>query len=204
VIRATVGDTIRVTFKNGVPHNATLHPHGVFYLKDAEGAPYNDGTSGARAPCAPGAVLLGLCAEVTRCRGEEARRRGAVVRDLRQHTCVPESRRSRSGGACARGRQQTGSEQEPWLAALAQTPAARAGDDKKDDVIPPGSSWTFVWQVNERAAPGPADPSSLMYMYHSHFDEVADVNAGLTGAIIVSRKARPRAPAPPRHQNVTV
>ena len=43
-----------------------------------------------------------------------------------------------------------------------------------------------------------------MYMYHSHFDEVADVNAGLTGAIIVSRKARPRAPAPPRHQNVTV
>ncbi len=48
-MRAAVGDTIRVTFKNGVPHNATLHPHGVFYLKDAEGAPYNDGTSGARA-----------------------------------------------------------------------------------------------------------------------------------------------------------
>ena len=46
MIRATVGDTIRVTFKNGVPHNTTLHPHGVFYLKDAEGAIYNDGTSG--------------------------------------------------------------------------------------------------------------------------------------------------------------
>ncbi len=63
--------------------------------------------------------------------------------------------------------------------------------------MPPGSSWTFVWQVSERAAPGPADPSSLMYMYHSHFDEVADVNAGLTGAIIVSRKARPHPAALP-------
>ena len=68
--------------------------------------------------------------------------------------------------------------------------AARAGRDKKDDIIPPGSNWTFVWQVTERSGPGPADPSSIMWMYHSHFDEVADVNAGLMGAIIVSRHVR--------------
>ncbi len=48
VIRATVGDTIRVTFKNGVPYNTTVHPHGVLYAKDAEGAIYNDSTSGVR------------------------------------------------------------------------------------------------------------------------------------------------------------
>ena len=47
-IRATVGDTIRLTFKNGVPHNTTVHPHGVLYPKDAEGAIYDDGTTGAR------------------------------------------------------------------------------------------------------------------------------------------------------------
>ncbi|KAK9841799.1 hypothetical protein WJX81_003935 [Elliptochloris bilobata] len=107
VIRATVGDTIRLTFKNGVPHNTTVHPHGVLYPKDAEGAIYNDGTSGR---------------------------------------------------------------------------------DKMDDIIPPGSNWTFVWQVTERAGPGPRDPSSLLWMYHSHFDEVADTNAGLSGPIIISRK----------------
>ena len=65
------------------------------------------------------------------------------------------------------------------------------GRDKMDDIIPPGSSWTFVWQVTERAGPGPSDPSSLLWMYHSHFNEVADTNAGLSGPIIISRKARP-------------
>lgn len=57
-----MGDTIRITFKNGVPYNATLHPHGVFYPKDAEGAIYNDGTSGARCTpaCHPAAIYLRL------------------------------------------------------------------------------------------------------------------------------------------------
>ena len=67
-----------------------------------------------------------------------------------------------------------------------------SGRDKMDDIIPPGASWTFVWQVTERAGPGPSDPSSLLWMYHSHFNEVADTNAGLSGPIIISRKARPR------------
>jgi FtsP/CotA-like multicopper oxidase with cupredoxin domain len=46
VIRAEVGDTIKVVFKNNTPFPADMHPHGVFYNKDSEGAPYNDGTSG--------------------------------------------------------------------------------------------------------------------------------------------------------------
>lgn len=40
----------------------------------------------------------------------------------------------------------------------------------------------------ERAGPGPADPSSMMWMYHSHWDETADTYAGLAGAIIITDK----------------
>ncbi|MGB8702357.1 MAG: multicopper oxidase domain-containing protein [Thermosynechococcaceae cyanobacterium] len=48
VIRAEVGDTIEVVFKNKTALTTSLHPHGVFYEKDSEGALYNDGTSGDR------------------------------------------------------------------------------------------------------------------------------------------------------------
>ncbi|HWQ70119.1 MAG TPA: multicopper oxidase domain-containing protein [Patescibacteria group bacterium] len=47
VIRGEVGDTIQVIFKNMTSFATSIHPHGVSYLKDSEGAPYNDGTSGA-------------------------------------------------------------------------------------------------------------------------------------------------------------
>jgi manganese oxidase len=60
VIHAQVGDTIRVVFKNKTPFPASIHPHGVFYNKNAEGAPYNDGTSGgnkADDSVAPGATF---------------------------------------------------------------------------------------------------------------------------------------------------
>jgi FtsP/CotA-like multicopper oxidase with cupredoxin domain len=47
LIRAEVGDTIQVTFRNNGKRPYSVHPHGVFYNKDSEGAPYEDGTSGA-------------------------------------------------------------------------------------------------------------------------------------------------------------
>ena len=47
LIRAEVGDTIRITFRNNVSFPASMHPHGVFYKKDSEGAPYADNTSGS-------------------------------------------------------------------------------------------------------------------------------------------------------------
>jgi FtsP/CotA-like multicopper oxidase with cupredoxin domain len=46
LIRAQVGDTIRVVFRNKTSFPASMHPHGVSYKKDSEGAHYNDGTSG--------------------------------------------------------------------------------------------------------------------------------------------------------------
>jgi len=47
VIRAEVGDTIRVVFRNNARFPVSVHPHGVFYDKDSEGAIYEDGTAGA-------------------------------------------------------------------------------------------------------------------------------------------------------------
>lgn len=45
ILRAEVGDTIVVYLKNFATRNYSMHPHGVFYEKDAEGALYPDGTS---------------------------------------------------------------------------------------------------------------------------------------------------------------
>ncbi len=59
--------------------------------------------------------------------------------------------------------------------------------DKKGDAVQPGDNYTYVWQVPERAGPGPHDPSSIVWMYHSHVDEVSDTYAGLAGPIIITR-----------------
>lgn len=111
VIHAEVGDTIEVVFRNNTPFPASMHPHGVLYDKDSEGAPYADGTS---------------------------------------------------------------------------------GKDKDDDAVPEGGTHTYRWQVPERAGPGPHDPASVMWMYHSHNLEIDDVYAGLMGPIIVSGKGMAR------------
>ncbi|NNG17137.1 MAG: multicopper oxidase domain-containing protein, partial [Gemmatimonadales bacterium] len=42
LLRAEVGDTIRVVFRNNVTFPASVHPHGVFYDKNSEGAPSAD------------------------------------------------------------------------------------------------------------------------------------------------------------------
>lgn len=117
LLRAEVGDTIRILFRNNAHFPATLHPHGVFYAKDSEGAPYQDGTS---------------------------------------------------------------------------------GPDKADDGVPPGGTHTYFWQVPERAGPGPGEGSSVLWMYHSHANEVADVNAGLIGPMVVTRRGMARADGSPR------
>lgn len=108
VIRANVGDTIKVIYRNNTGGMMTsVHPHGVFYLKNSEGTHYHDGTG-------------------------------------------PE--------------------------------------DKKDDMISPGATYTYTWEVPERAGPGPGDPNSIIWLYHSHANEIMDTNTGLVGPIIISSK----------------
>jgi manganese oxidase len=111
-IHAEVGDKILIHFKNFTQIPTSMHPHGVFYTKSSEGAPYSDGTDGA---------------------------------------------------------------------------------DKEDDAVPPGGEHLYQWDVPDRAGPGPMEGSSVMWMYHSHVDEVGDTNAGLMGPIIITAqgKAKP-------------
>lgn len=37
IIRAEVGDTVKVVFRNMASHNHTMHPHGFRYAKSSEG-----------------------------------------------------------------------------------------------------------------------------------------------------------------------
>ena len=107
VLRGAVGDTIKVVFKNNGSHPYSMHPHGVLYKKDSEGADYNDGT----------------------------------------------------------------------------------GDgDKEDGAVAPGAMHTYTWEIPERSGPGPNDPSSVFWLYHSHADELRDVASGLFGVIVVTRR----------------
>lgn len=63
LLRAEVGDTIKITFRNNASHPFTMHPHGVFYEKKSEGALYNDGSESedkADDGVAPGATHVYL------------------------------------------------------------------------------------------------------------------------------------------------
>jgi FtsP/CotA-like multicopper oxidase with cupredoxin domain len=117
ILRAEVGDTIEIVFRNNGTHPYSMHPHGVFYEKPSEGAPYEDGVAAA---------------------------------------------------------------------------------DKGGASVAPGKSFTYVWSVPPRAGPGPSDPSSIVWLYHSHANERKDVNTGLIGAIIVTRRGSARPDGRPR------
>jgi hypothetical protein len=45
--------------------------------------------------------------------------------------------------------------------------------------IPVGGSFDYVWLADQDSGPGPGDPSSLVWWYHSHVNELAETNAGL-------------------------
>jgi manganese oxidase len=73
-----------------------------------------------------------------------------------------------------------------------------AVSSKPGDSVAPGHTYTYVWKVPARAGPGPSDPSSVVWLYHSHVNERRDVNSGLVGAIIVTRKGMARPDGTPK------
>jgi len=117
ILRAEVGETIKVVFKNNASRPFSMHPHGVFYEKASEGSMYADN--------------------------------------------VPH-------------------------------------DQKIGSMVPPGATFTYEWGVPERAGPGPEDPNSIVWLYHSHVDEYKDVASGLVGAIIVTRPGQANADGTPK------
>lgn len=111
IIRGVVGDTLKVTFLNRTDRHLSIHPHGVKYDKDSEGAEYEPGGAGA--------------------------------------------------------------------------------------AIMPGERFTYTWEVDAGAGPAPGEPSSKVWLYHSHVDEVQDVLDGLVGTIVVTDPAKARSDGTP-------
>jgi len=116
VIRAEVGDTIKVYFYNKTSFAFSIHPHGVAYDRDSEGSMYSDGM---------------------------------------EH---PEA----------------------------------------NGLVPAGKKHVYTWLVREEAGPSADEGSSKVWLYHSHNFEPKDVNAGLIGPIVITRKGMARADGSPK------
>ena len=126
IFHGEVGDAFKIIFRNNATHPYSMHPHGVLYEKDSEGADYNDNTT---------------------------------------------------------------------------------AKDKEDGCVAPGATHTYTWQIPERAGPGPNDPSSVFWLYHSHCDELRDVAAGLFGGFVVTRRGEATPEGRPKgidHEFVTM
>jgi len=70
--------------------------------------------------------------------------------------------------------------------------------DKIGGAVPPGKTYAYIWDVPERAGPGPGDPSSIVWLYHSHVNEQKDVDAGLVGAIVVTARGAAKPDGTPK------
>jgi FtsP/CotA-like multicopper oxidase with cupredoxin domain len=71
-------------------------------------------------------------------------------------------------------------------------------EDRLGDAVAPGATYTYTWQVPERAGPGPNDPSSIVWLYHSHVKEMKDVNSGLIGALVITKRGMARPDGTPK------
>ena len=65
-------------------------------------------------------------------------------------------------------------------------------------LVPPGGLHTFVWNVPERAGPSDDDGSSVVWLYHSYNWEPRDVNAGLIGPMVITRRGAARPDGSPK------
>ena len=68
--------------------------------------------------------------------------------------------------------------------------------------VRPGSMFTYHWEADSDSAPGPNDPSSIVWLYHSHVDAVTEVYDGLIGTIVVTKKGMERAANDPRPKDI--
>ena len=70
--------------------------------------------------------------------------------------------------------------------------------------VKPGHSFTYTWTADTASAPGPADPPSVVWVYHSHVDSVTEIYDGLIGTIVITRKGMERSADDPRPRDVDV
>ena len=112
IIRAEVGDEIIVDFLNRSATAHSIHPHGVKYDKDNEGAFYVPGGRGS--------------------------------------------------------------------------------------LIAPNKRFTYHWFADANSGPGPGQPSSIVWWYHTHAGNPQDINMGLLGPIIITAKGKARPDGSPK------
>jgi hypothetical protein len=91
-------------------------------------------------------------------------------------------------------------EQPEWTGILGPQLIGEVGDTLK--VHFKNMSYTYTWILDEKAGPGPADPSSIVWVYHSHVKPVEEVYAGLIGSIVVTAKGMAISPEDPRPKDV--
>ena len=60
-------------------------------------------------------------------------------------------------------------------------------------IAPPGGRVTYTWAADEGAGPTPREPSSKVWLYHSHVAHDHEIQRGLVGTIVVTdpRRANP-------------
>jgi manganese oxidase len=68
----------------------------------------------------------------------------------------------------------------------------------RGDRVAPGRKFTYRWFANAGSGPGPGQPSSIVWWYHSHVDPGIEINAGLLGPIIVTAKGKANADGSPK------
>lgn len=66
------------------------------------------------------------------------------------------------------------------------------------DPVQPGATFTSTWNVDPRAGPQPGEPSSKLWLYHSHVNEQRDVAAGLVGPMLISAKGTTKPDGTPK------
>lgn len=66
------------------------------------------------------------------------------------------------------------------------------------DPVQQGETLTYTWEVDPRAGPQPGEPSSKLWLYHSHVNEQRDVAAGLLGPMLISAKGTLKPDGTPR------
>ena len=60
----------------------------------------------------------------------------------------------------------------------------------KGAFVSPGARYIYHWFANPTSGPGPSQPSSIVWWYHSHVDAGVEINAGLIGPSSSPRKAK--------------
>jgi hypothetical protein len=60
----------------------------------------------------------------------------------------------------------------------------------KGGFVAPGARYTYHWFANQSSGPGPGQPSSIVWWYHSHVDPAMEINAGLLGPIVITAKGK--------------